>query len=259
MSQPKRQVIAVTGRGGAGKTTITSIMIKILSDMEGIKLFAVDADPPTGLTYALGSRPIKTVGEIRQDIIENPEERRRIKSKPTRDVIFDEVVTDVNGVSLLIMGRAEGQGCFCSINEILKYGIESLSKEYDVTLIDCEAGIEQVNRRVINSVSTLIIVSDATVRGIQTAAQLIDIVARYGEQKPDRTVLVVNKASDENREHLKGIARQYGLDIVGFIPTDENVMRFNLIDRPMLDLPDDSFAVEAVRGILGKLNILESE
>jgi CO dehydrogenase maturation factor len=256
MVKPDRTVIAVTGRGGAGKTTLTSIMIKLLTENAENRILAVDADPPTGLTYALGGRPLKTISEIRRKMIEEPEERKRIKSKSTRDIIFDEAITDVNGVSLLIMGRAEGQGCFCSINELLKFGIETLSREYDVTLIDCEAGIEQVHRRVISSVGTLIIVSDASVRGIQTATQLRAIVSDYDEQKPDRTVLIVNKVNADKTHLLKETAGQYGLEVAGFIPVDENVINYNMTDRPMLELPDDSASVAAVRGILKDLDII---
>ena len=103
MVQSQRNVIAVTGRGGAGKTTLTSIMVKIFSSIERSRLLVVDADPPTGLTYALGSRPLKTLGEIRQKLIENPEEKRRIQSKATRDVILDEAVINLNGISLLVV------------------------------------------------------------------------------------------------------------------------------------------------------------
>ena len=256
MIKENRHVIAVTGRGGAGKTTVTSIMIKLLAKEGNKTLLAVDADPPTGLTYALGANPERTVGDIRKRMIEDPGERRRIRDRSTKEILLEETVMKTKTADLLVMGRAEGQGCFCTINEILKYGIESLSKEYDMTLIDCEAGIEQVNRRVISSVNTLVMISDPSVRGIQTAVQLQEIVNSYEVNQPDRVILLVNKVNDRSREALQEAAAKYGVEIAGFIPLDENVESFNLVDTPIIDLPEDSPAVAAVRTVLQKIGLL---
>jgi CO dehydrogenase maturation factor len=140
------RVIAVAGKGGAGKTTLTTIMVKLLSE-RGLNILAVDADPPVSLTYALGAEPVSTVGDLRARLIDDPDEKRRVGDRHMGDVVRDELVMHTSGVDLLVLGQAEGAGCFCGLNELLKFGIESLSKRYDVTLIDCEAGIEQINRR----------------------------------------------------------------------------------------------------------------
>ena len=97
-----------------------------------------------------------------------------------RDVILDQALVHLGKLDLLILGQAEGPGCYCSLNELLKFGIESLAKRYDAVLIDCEAGIEQINRRVINRIDTLVMVSDATVKGLRTAGYLRDIAGKYG-------------------------------------------------------------------------------
>ena len=251
-----RHVVAVTGRGGAGKTTVTSIMIRLLAEEGKRSILAVDADPPTGLTYALGAEPERTVGDIRKRMIEDPGERRRVRDRSTKEILLEETVMKTKLTDLLVMGRAEGQGCFCTINEILKYGIESLSKEYDMTLIDCEAGIEQVNRRVISSVNTLVMVSDPSVRGIQTAVQLLQIVNEYEVNKPERVILLVNKVNERFEKALSEAADRYGIEIAGFIPMDENVINFNLVDTPIIELPKDSPAVNAVRKVLKDLELL---
>ena len=139
------KVIAMAGKGGTGKTTLTAIMAKLLSQ-SGINLLAVDADPPISLTYALGAEPKNTLGELRARLIEDPRERREIGDRHIREVIRKEAVIHHGGVDLLILGQAEGPGCFCGVNELLKFGIESLAQQYEITLIDCEAGIEQINR-----------------------------------------------------------------------------------------------------------------
>ena len=255
MNQSKREVLAVGGKGGTGKTTLVAIVTKLLAT-SGLRLLVVDADPPVSLARALGVNSVKTVGEIRTKLIEDPEEKRRIGDKPIMDVIIDEALVDLNGTSLLVMGRAEGPGCYCSINELLRFGIESLAKRFDITLIDCEAGIEQVNRRVINSVTTLVVVSDATIKGIQTAAYLKEIAQKYGVQGPYRTGLVINRIRRET-EQIKARAQQMGLDVLGFMPEDSNIAEYDLIGKPIIDLPDTSPSVMAVRRIVKSLSLAE--
>jgi CO dehydrogenase maturation factor len=250
----KREIVAVAGKGGTGKTTFVAIVAKLLAQA-GQRLLAVDADPPISLTYALGAAPERTVGDLRYKLIEDPRERRRIGDKHLREVLADEVLVRVHGIDLLILGQAEGPGCFCSINELLKYGIGSLSRQYEVVVIDCEAGIEQINRRVIDCITTLLMISDATIKGLRTAAYLRDIAGRYGVQGQYRTGLVINRAC-EGVGGLQDKARDMGLDLLGLIPEDANVSRYDRIGQPTIDLPDDSPSVLAVRCILEDLGLV---
>lgn len=251
----RRDVVAITGKGGVGKTTFTAIAAKLLS-ARGLKLLAVDADPPVSLTYALGAQPVKTVGDMRSRLIEDPAEKRKFNDKHTRDVVRDEALIELERISLLVLGRAEGPGCYCGLNQLLKFGIESLSDEYEITLIDCEAGIEQINRRVIDSISKLVMISDATLKGLQTAAYLKDIASRHGVAGPYETGLVFNRAG-EGAGSLKRKALEMGLDVLGVIPPDENVAEYDRLGRPTIELPDDSPSVLAVKGILQRLGVTE--
>jgi CO dehydrogenase maturation factor len=167
-AQTSREVLAITGKGGVGKTTFTAILAKILV-ADGVNLLAVDADPPVSLTYALGAQPTKTVGDMRSRLIEDPAEKRKFNERHTRDVVRDEVLIELDGMSLLVLGRAEGPGCYCGLNQLLKFGIESLTEQYEITLIDCEAGIEQINRRVMKQVDHLVLVSDTSAKGLNVA------------------------------------------------------------------------------------------
>ena len=248
---PEREVLAVTGKGGVGKTTFTAILAKILA-AEGVHLLAVDADPPVSLTYALGAEPTRTVGDMRSRLIDDPAEKRKFNGRHTRDVVREEILMELNGMSLLVLGRAEGPGCYCGLNQLLKFGIESLAEQYEITLIDCEAGIEQINRRVIDSISTLVMISDATLKGLQTAVYLKDIASKHGVAGSYRTGLVINRA-EEGVEALVKKAREMGLRVLGVIPPDENVAEYDRVGRPTIELPDDSPSVEAVREILKRL------
>lgn len=247
------RTIAVAGKGGAGKTTLVAILSRILSE-KGVRLLLVDADPPISLTYALGAEPARTLGELRFRLMEDPRERREIGDRHIRDVILDEALVHLKNMDLLILGQAEGPGCYCSLNELLKFGIESLAKKYDVALIDCEAGIEQINRRVINSIDTLIMVSDATVKGLRTAAYLSDIAGKYGVEGDYSTGLVLNKVN-KNAGSLEEKAREMGLPLLGVIPVDESVADFDREGTPTFDLPSNSPSMDAVRRIASKLRL----
>jgi CO dehydrogenase maturation factor len=251
---PEHEVLAVGGKGGAGKTTFAAIGAKILS-ATGRKILAIDADPPVSLTFALGGKPLKTVGDMRHRLIEDPREKRKFGDRHMRDILRDEVLLRLHGMDLLVSGRGEEPGCYCSLNQLLKFGIESLSKEYEVTLIDCEAGIEQINRLVIDSIRTLVIISDATLKGIQTAVYLKEIAEKYGVKGPHRTGLVINRA-DAGVKGLEEKAREMGLDVLGIVPVDANVAEYDRVGRPTVDLPDDSSSVIAVRRVLADLGLL---
>ena len=249
----RREVVAITGKGGAGKTTFTAILAKILA-ADGMNLLVVDADPPVSLTYALGAQPVKTLGDMRSRLIDDPGERRKFNERHTRDVVRDEVLIELDDMDLLVLGRAEGPGCYCSLNQLLKFGIESLAEGYEITLIDCEAGIEQINRRVIDSISKLVMISDATLKGLQTAVYLKDIASQHGVTGPHETGLVINRAG-EGAEALDEQAREMGLDVLGLIPTDDNVAEYDRLGRPTIGLPDNSPSVAAVREILMQLRL----
>ncbi|MFH1625141.1 MAG: AAA family ATPase, partial [Pseudomonadota bacterium] len=242
------RVIAVTGKGGSGKTVLVAIMAGILSKDGGRKILLIDADSAACLPSALGVAVESTVGDIREEIITDPEAKKRIEDIPMREVIGD-VMGQGRGFDLLVMGRPEGPGCFCAVNDLLRYGIETLSKDFDITLIDCEAGPEQVNRRVVRSVDTLVIVTDTSVRGIHNAELIKKIAEEYEGSKPTKIGLVVNRMREEGKAIL-GLVEKTGLEILGCIPEDESITRSDSAGRPIIDLPHDSPGVMAVREIL---------
>ncbi len=249
-SLKKRKTIAVTGKGGSGKTSVAAIMIKLLARSKNLKILAIDADSAVSLPYALGLKINSTIGEIRQRIIEDPGARAEMESKHIRTVIANTLEAG-DGFHLLAMGRPEGPGCYCSVNDLLRYGIERLSKDFDLTIIDCEAGPEQISRRVAQGVDVLIIVTDATVRGIR-AASLIRTIAQGDEtMKSTRIGLVINRLKEESSFVIE-TAQQSGLEILGCIPEDENITKYDLVGKPLIELPDISPSVVAIQGILEK-------
>jgi len=246
------RVIAIAGKGGTGKTLLSALLIGMLAKAQKLKVLAIDADSAVSLPYTLGVRVSKTIAEVREDVINDPEIRRQVLDQHIRSVI-ERLIIPGKGFDLLIMGRSEGPGCYCSLNDLLRYGIETTSRNFDVIVIDAEAGPEQVNRRVLQNVDTLIIITDTSMRGFQTAK----LIARIGDARairPSRSGLVINKVR-ETDQSLRDAAAQTGLEVLGYIPEDENVITYDSIGRPMIELPETSPSVIAVKGILEKIGL----
>jgi len=163
-----------------------------------------------------------------------------------------EAMVETEEFTLLAMGRPESAGCYCPVNDLLRDGIETLAGSFDTILIDGEAGVEQISRQVMRSVDTPIIVSDMSARGLRTASMIRDVIESHEFIKYRKLGLVLNRVRGAEAD-LRERAEQTGLELLGWIPEDENITRFDLEARPLLQLPDDSPAFEAAGRILSKI------
>lgn len=243
-----RKTIAVTGKGGTGKTVLSTLLIKTLAERKDLSVLAVDADSAQGLPYTLGMKVEKTVSDIRQELITNPEEKQRVSQMHVGTVV-GEMLLHGPGFDLLVMGRPEAPGCFCAVNDLLRYGIESLSRKYDVTIIDGEAGPEQVNRRVMQHLDALLVVADKSLRSLETAKDIMKVARREAIVPNDRMGLVVNRFEGTTAS-LDEVMRGQDLSIWGYIPEDKNVSRYDSLNMSLLDLPEGSPALAGIPEIL---------
>ena len=253
----KNRVIAVTGKGGTGKTALVAIMVKILARDKRLKLLAIDADSAASLSQVLGVKVDKTITDIREEIIKVPGARRKLADTNIRTVIAG-ITKQEGGIYLLVMGRPEGPGCYCAINDLLKYGIEALSREFAVTIVDGEAGPEQINRRVLGNADTLIIVADTSYRSIETAKSILRIAESDESARFANIGLVINRMR-KGSEAIAQHAQQMHLRILGYVPDDENVAKYDLMGNPLLRLPDTSSSVTAVEGVLREIGLEMSQ
>ncbi len=248
------EIVVVGGKGGTGKTSLSAVLVKLLRQ---VKLLVIDADPVISITHALGETPRDTIGGFREELIANPRVARDLHRRPLREVIAELVNRTDQGYDLLTMGRAEGKGCFCGINDLLRHGVQTLCAAYDVTLIDCEAGIEQVNRRAVHRIDRLLLVSDTSRRGFEAAIQVRDLAVKYNEGKPLAVHVLVNRVRDtEDREKVEQLARTFELTGVIPVPEDPRLRNANLDGQSLLDLAEDSPAVAALRDLAGQLMAL---
>lgn len=251
----KGTIIAVSGKGGTGKTVFSTMLIKLLSK-NSLQILAIDADPATSLPPALGLKVKKTIGDIREELVEGPSQAPSYTIPP--DMIIDYKIKDMlaktSKISLLAIGRPEGPGCYCLVNDILRHAIETISNNFDLTIIDCEAGLEHLSRRTTRSVDIMIIVTDPTHRGLETA-KLIKSLAERLEIHFKRICLVLNRASDDIEEEFQQKAQKIGVELLGIIPEDSNITQYDRAGKPLIELPEDSPAIRATRNILNKLKI----
>ncbi|MDY6969010.1 MAG: AAA family ATPase [Spirochaetota bacterium] len=254
-SKKKNAIIAVSGKGGTGKTVISTIIIKYLKQKK-LNILAIDADPATTLPPALGVTPRKTIADIRETLVEGP--GRAPTTNLPIDLYIDNQIRELlirkQNISVLAIGHPEGQGCYCLVNDILRHSIEKFAENYDVTVIDCEAGLEHLSRRTTSSVDTMIIVTDATHRGIKTAKLITDL-AKNLEIKLNKICVILNRTSKEQSKEFIQIASEYGIEIAGIVPVDDTITEFDMSGKPLIDLPDDIPAVVAVGKILEDLKV----
>jgi CO dehydrogenase maturation factor len=251
--KPKKRLIAVCGKGGTGKTALTAMVTRVLLDSSRSgKLLLIDADPAMGLPIALGIKVKRTMGQVREEIIKTArgsDKEKKTKLASMLDYMTLEALYETDNFSVLAMGRTETLGCFCPVNNLLRDAIETLSRNFDTIVIDGEAGVEQINRQVMRRVDTLIIVSDATSRGIQTAALLKKMVQDDQVIRCEKIGLVFNRVQG-NEELLKQAAQEIGLDVLGYIPQDESIAYHDLVGKSILELPATSPGLAAVRHIV---------
>ena len=246
-------IVAVCGKGGAGKTSISAAIVTELLRDPARRVLAIDADPAVGLASALGVEVTRTVDDIRSDVIRQLEsgthtERRELLAHLDYEVF--EAVREHGHLAFLAIGRPERQGCYCQVNDFLRDIIGTLVGSFDAVVIDGEAGIEQVNRRVLEKVTHLVQVSDGSVRGL-TVARTIQAVAHTAVAY-EQAGLILNRIRDAAEAQTLAVPAE--LNYLGWVPEDDAVRRSAMQGTSLLDLPPGPF-LEAVRTCLARMDL----
>ncbi|TFG36472.1 MAG: carbon monoxide dehydrogenase [Nitrospirales bacterium] len=250
-------IIALAGKGGTGKTTIAGLTVRYLIEKRKKPVLAVDADPNNCLNEALGVNVHATIGKLREKSLELIRSGTERPGGMSMEQIFDyqvqQALVESNGFDLMVMGRPEGPGCYCAANNIIRKYTDTLSASYHYVVIDNEAGMEHLSRKTTHTVNLLLIISDPTVKGIQTAKR-IDALVDELQLEIGRRVVIINRVT-EGAQELEALAKDTGLRVAGLIPQDEAIAQTDLQGKPVCGLPNGSIAVKALFGILDALNI----
>ena len=251
----KTIIIAVSGKGGVGKTSISAAFVRLLAENKpGAKILAIDADPAIGLSTALGVEVKSTLDDIRKSIVTSVEDGRPKEAiemlSEARYRIIDSLIEE-RSFSFLAIGRPEGAGCYCKVNAYLKEVISLLAGDFDYVVIDGEAGIEQINRRVLEKVTHLVLITDPSRKGtqvVQTIKRVADEMVMY-----ERCGAVINRVPDPDilpYIHIEGVP------VLAAIADDRAHANNDIMGLSVFDLPEDAPVMKGAKEVLEKLEIL---
>ncbi len=241
--------IAVAGKGGTGKTTLAALIIRVLVDSGKKPILAVDADANANLNEALGLEVEGTVCGLLNEL----REQRSLPAGMSKDAYIEyrlnAVMAEGESVDLLTMGGPEGPGCYCFPNDVLKRYVDRLAEGYRYLVMDNEAGLEHLSRRVAQNIDVLLVTSDATVRGVRSAGRVKSLVEAM-ETSVGRTGLVLTRAGAKEVERLADEIERTGLPLAGTIPSDSMVSEYDIEGQALFGLPMESCALVAVRELV---------
>jgi len=249
------KTLTVAGKGGVGKTAISSMLIDLLSK-KGVVL-AIDADPSTNLNTALGMPLEATVGDAREDVTEAITKGKTSPGVSKQDMLEMKIrgaLVESSKIDLLAMGRPEGPGCYCAANHMLRASIDRLAKNYDYVVVDSEAGLEHISRQTTQDVDCLIVITDPTMRGLTAAARVKDLIKEM-RTKVGKIGLVVNRVRNGLPAELSQAIKDFGLDLIATIPEDPNLPALEIKGKPIPELPEGSPLRVGAQEILTKFGL----
>ncbi len=240
-------IVAVSGKGGVGKTLISSLIIKYLLENTDAKILAIDADPDSNLPESLGLNYEKTIGDIREELTEE-----KVPAGMSLQEYFEyklmSVLVETERLDLLVMGRSEGPGCYCAINHILRQAIDMLAKNYDQVIIDCEAGLEHLSRRTTQDVDVMLVVSDLSKKGLNTAKRIKELADEL-HITFKKIYLIINMYNGEKID----LSNTLNMELIGIVPNDPLIREYDVKGIPMIQLPESSKAYIEIKKICKKI------
>ena len=233
--------IAISGKGGAGKTTLSAMIIRLLIEQAGRSVLAVDADPNSCLGLAMGVEVADTIANIREQALAKAPDNTGIDKTRLLEYGIQQVITEAKGFDLLTMGHPEGPSCYCAANNLLRSFMDKLSTSYSFVVLDNEAGMEHLSRRTTNNIDLLFIVADPGPVGQITAKRIFEL----SQQLPisvKRTGVIWNRAD--------GVHDMDGVESFGFVPYDKAILDCSMQGKGVFDIETNSSAFLAMRKIL---------
>ncbi|MHC4582922.1 MAG: ATP-binding protein [Planctomycetota bacterium] len=242
--------IAVSGKGGSGKTTLAAMITRLLLEQTDRKsIIVVDADPNACLGLTLGVEPEITVADIREETRATGASNTGMDKVRSVEYGIQQAITEAEGFDLLTMGRPEGPSCYCAVNNMLRKFMDQLSSQYEYVIIDNEAGMEHLSRRTTNNVDVLFIVAEPNNIGCLTAHRISEL-SRKLPIDIKRKGIIWNRAEIDKEID--------GIDNFGLIPYDKSVFDASMKDKTVFDLANDSPAFSMARKIFEDILVQSS-
>jgi CO dehydrogenase maturation factor len=256
-----KKIIGFTGKGGVGKTTSLVLFLKYLIENKKAKdILVIDSDPDANVADVIGEEVkfCDTLGGKMKILKDKIQGFKISPGTPKQDIIESDVFScliEMDAFDLLEMGRGEGEGCYCFINDVLKKVIDRLAKNYDVTLLDSPAGLEHFARKTGQDVTDLVIVTDPSKMGIHTMKRILEITNEL-KLKFENIWILGNRFPEDLNDILKEEVENFdekNVHLLGFIPNDDEISKVNLTGGNLIDLPNDNPTYQVVKEIFGKI------
>jgi CO dehydrogenase maturation factor len=256
--------IALAGKGGVGKTTVAGMVIKYLALTQPGAILAIDADPSSNLNMVLGLDLEWTVGDIREDMLAQVQKsllqsgaamgtlQGGMSKADYLDFEVRSSLAEGDRFDLIAMGRPEGAGCYCAVNHNLREVVDSISKSYRWVVIDNEAGMEHLSRRTTRDVEHLLLVSDPTQRGIVAVERISEMIPDL-DINVENVYLILNRVMGEIPAPLTEKIEALGVNFLGTVPANQDLMAFEFSGRPLVELGDESPVYQAVAKMMEKI------
>ncbi len=245
--------IAVAGKGGTGKTSIASLVIRYLLKNDLGTVLAVDADPNANLAESLGLEVRQTVGRI---LNEFQGEKLKIPPGTTKEAYLEYqlnvAITESKGLDLITMGRGEGPECYCYPNVVIRKLIDEWAKNYSFVVMDNEAGMEHLSRRTTQNIDEMLLISDHSVKGLRAVARIRELIKEL-KLVVKRESVIINNVTGELDPLLTREMGRLGITPAAVIPADEELKKYDLEQKPIFGLPDTARAVTAVNKLMDRL------
>jgi CO dehydrogenase maturation factor len=243
-------IIALAGKGGTGKTTTAALLVRALVERKVDSVLAVDADPNSNLGETLGAPTGSTIGQVLDEVSANPD---NIPGGMTKDRWIEykvqTTVVEKDGFDVLSMGKPEGPGCYCYVNNVLRSVVEKLIKDYEYVVIDNEAGLEHLSRRTTRQCDTLLVISHNTPVALRAAGRISGLVDEL-KIKTGRKQLLVNVS---DKDVSLDVLSALGLEYAGHIPSDQGIAGLSAAGKPVWDLSAESSAYKAIQKFAASL------
>jgi len=248
-------IIAVSGKGGTGKTMVSALLIRAMAEKGKYDILAIDSDPDSNLPDALGVEVERNIGDIREELL-GERDKLPVGTSWQQKLEYEAMraLVETDEFDLLSMGRPEGAGCYCAANNVLREIIDTIAKNYDIVIIDTEAGLEHLSRRTTQNVDIMLIVTDTSKRGVTTAARIKELAGEL-KIKFSRLNVIINRVTPEIEDKIKNYVNEIGLDVAGIVPEDELIRGFDVEGKPLTELPEESKAYRAIKGIANRLEL----
>jgi CO dehydrogenase maturation factor len=245
--------IAVAGKGGCGKTSITALVIRHLIKTGKTPVLAVDADPNANLGESLGLKVGQTIGTILDGF---QHAKISIPSGLTKEAYLEiklnETLVESKRLDLITMGRGQGPECYCYPNTVLKKFIDGLADNYKYVVMDNEAGMEHLSRKTTEDVDVLLLVSNHSVKGVRAIGRIIELTNEL-KLHVKKKIVVINIVPDKLDPLVAAELTALGLQANVIVPQDQSLYRQDLEQKPLMDMPDNSPAVLAVAKMMAGL------